>query len=188
MIRWKSLAGEMDALKGAILLTGGLSALAGLLLLYQWNRHRTYSAALGPAQKALDSLYASANQIKVLEDEVKNDVVAQTQDPTFYILQQASGANVGEPSTSMDTKTPFRGVEDRVFTIRPPDKTKVFTRLQLATFFWRIETYTSRMRVTQIQMDLADRKRPEDDIWTFLAQFTSRARLAQGPPAAKSGG
>ena len=188
MIRLKGLFGEIDPLKGAILLTGGLSALSGLLLLYQWGRHAKYESALAPARKSLETLYESSNQIKTLEDEVKNDTLLQQPDPTHYILQQAALSMMGEPNASMDTKVPFRGAEDRVFTVRPPDKTKVFTREQLAQFFWRIENQTSRMRVTQIQVDLADRKRPEDDLWTFSAQFTSRARLAQTPAAAKPGG
>ncbi|HET6205109.1 MAG TPA: hypothetical protein VFI25_20135 [Planctomycetota bacterium] len=171
----KVLAGERDSLKGAILAFGGASVLAAVALALQGSRYAAYSEGLEAAQRALAAVAAASSQIKVLEDELKADQGAGTDDVTF-ITQQATASNFGDVYPKAATKLPAKGYRDKVFTVTPPDKGKSYTRQQLATFFFRIEAMTSRMRVTAIDLRMADKKRPEEDLWTFSAEFTSRSR------------
>ena len=65
----------------------------------------------------LDSLQKIANREGIVGEGVD--------DVEFYIRKKASAENVniGQVETSTSTKTPVRGVEDRVYKIKPKEKT-----------------------------------------------------------------
>jgi hypothetical protein len=172
----RSLTTDMDSLKIAILAAGGLSILAGVAALWQGNRFRTYRDALPAARRNLEAIAVAANQIKALEDEVKSDLGLQADSVTYYITQQATLSSMGDVNAKSRTTPPSKGYLDQLFDVTPPDKAKVYTRQQLATFFYRIENFTSRMRVTKIDLHLDDKRKPEDDTWKFSAEFTTRSR------------
>jgi len=179
----KLLVGEKDSVRLAIVGTGALVLVSGTALLFQWQSFRTYQSALPRAWKTLEQIHDRANEIKSLDDEVNADQLLLAEDkPDFFIRQQAAQSNLGEVNAPMRTKIE-KGYEDREFTIQPPNRDKFYSRQQLATFFWRIENTTSRMRVTQLKMNLFEKKKhweTPQDLWTFNATLTSRSRKAGG--------
>jgi hypothetical protein len=179
---WARVVGQKDSVYLAIVGTGALVFVSAVALLLQWRAYRAYRQELPRAERTLEVLHERANEIKSFEDEVKGDALVLAEDqPAYFILQQAAGAKLGEVNAPMRTRAE-RGYEDREFTITPPDRDRYYNRQQLATFFWLIENSTSRMRVTQLKLNLFDKKKPWEepqDLWTFGATFTSRSRKAK---------
>ncbi|MGH7149364.1 MAG: hypothetical protein ACREIU_01635 [Planctomycetota bacterium] len=171
----KALTGEGDSLRTGILAVAALGLLAAGALALQWRRYASYRDSLEPGRRALAAIAAAANQIKGLDDEVREDDKLGRDDVT-YITQQATASSFGDVNPKQGTKSPAKGYKDTIFTITASEKDRNYYRQQLATFFYRIEAMRSRMRVTAISMRLADKKKPEDDLWRFTAEFTSRTR------------
>ncbi len=171
----KALAGEGDSLRTGILAVAALAVLAAGALGFQWSRYASYRDSLEPGKRSLAAIAAAAKQIKDLEDEVREDDKLGRDDVT-YITQQATASNFGDVNPKQSTKSPAKGYKDTIFTITASEKERNYYRQQLATFFFYIEAKRSRMRVTAIDIRLADKKKPEDDLWKFTAEFTSRTR------------
>lgn len=171
----KALSGEGDSLRTGIVAVAALVVLAAGALALQWSRYASYRDSIEPGRRALQAIAAAANQIKGLDDEVREDDKLGRDDVT-YITQQATASNFGDVNPKQSTKSPAKGYKDTIFTITASEKERNYNRQQLATFFYRIEAMRSRMRVTVIDIRAADRKKPEDDLWKFTAEFTSRTR------------
>lgn len=101
-----------------------------------------------------------------------------------YIRRIAEGDDLGIGFVEIDEseKQVTRNIKDRVFTIEPTDKTRRFSRDMIASFLYELEKGSRRVKVTNIDIELAKEKGrkkvanydvPEEG-WTFSAAITVR--------------
>lgn len=115
-----------------------------------------------------------------LTEELSGEGLSKQTSPQTYIRKIATSSRVeiGDVKISESKRTPFTGIEDRIYTIRPSDSERGFQRLNISNLLFKLEEDSSRIKVTNISIDIAQRRVknhivPEDK-WTFTAQVTSR--------------
>lgn len=101
-----------------------------------------------------------------------------------YIRRIAEGDDLQLGNVSIDERDVqvARNIKDRTFRIRPADRNRSFSRDQIATFLYKLEQGSQRVKVTDIAVEIAKEKgsktvQPEDipaDRWTFDTTITVR--------------
>jgi hypothetical protein len=76
------------------------------------------------------------------------------------------------------------GVVDYTYRIVPADRNRAYDLGQIGNFFYYLEKYSRRVRVTEIKINLLDRRvRPHEipkNEWTFEGVVTSREKVGAG--------
>lgn len=116
-----------------------------------------------------------------------SELLKRTTSPEKYFDQMGGlpGANMGflvyNPSkpTTYDT-----GIEDAAYRIKPREKEASYTRDQIAYFMWQLEANSNRLKITDIDIQLANRKGLKDedvpeDLWTFSIETTTRQEQSE---------
>jgi hypothetical protein len=87
---------------------------------------------------------------------------------------------VGDVDLSPSEVPLAHGIVDHRYHVRPKDRDRGFSRLTLTNFLSELEHASSRVKVTSVKIENAEkRSKPEvvpDDAWTFEADVTSRQR------------
>lgn len=121
------------------------------------------------------------NQLKKIESGSEFEALTETQQ---YIRQTAilNTVNVGEvditPNRAKDNVVP--GTKDESWSIRPKERTQVFSRSQVANFLYMLEARSPFVVVTHAEFRLEKKGRPEEhpsDRWTYEADVTIRSPL-----------
>lgn len=115
-----------------------------------------------------------------LKSELSGEGLSGEASPQTYIRKIATSSRVeiGDVKITESKRTPFTGIEDRIYTIRPSDSERGFQRLKISNLLYKLEEDSSRIKVTDVSIDIAQRRVknhivPEDK-WTFTTQVTSR--------------
>ena len=119
---------------------------------------------------------------KLYKDAEREGLKAQD-DPASYIRKIGSDPTIEIGQLSINTPPAqefIKGVADRKITIKPQNVESGFSRVALANFFWKLESESKRVRVTEIHMEPAQKGvKPQDtlnDRWKWNAEATSRAK------------
>ena len=104
-----------------------------------------------------------------------------------YIRKMATKDNVeiGDLRLTPSTDQRTKGVEDKKYRIRAADRERKFPRTRLANFLYSLESGSQRVKITDIQLEVAEKKiKPyeiPEDFWVFEAEVTSRQRIETTP-------
>jgi len=134
----------------------------------------------GPVYTLLSQIQQLGDDHTRLTNELNGEGLKGDAAPQTYIRSIATSnrVEIGDVKISESKRTPFTGIEDRIYTIRPFDSERGFQRLKVSNFLYRLEEDSSRIKVTDISIDIAQRRIKNhivpDDEWTFTAQVTSR--------------
>lgn len=99
-------------------------------------------------------------------------------------IRRAGGADsveIGEVDIKPSTQTVAKNVVDKKYRISPHEREKQFQRSRIANFLYKMESDSRRVRLTDISLDLAEKKRVRpaeipEDYWTYDVELTSRQR------------
>jgi hypothetical protein len=163
-----------------------VAALGSIVLFFVNRRDR---AKLEFLQESLQSTVpATVENIQRLSQQYSKLVGLQeaeglkrTASPEKYFDRMATlpGSNMGFLVYTPSNSTYDRGIEDAKYRIKPSEKDAEFTRDQIAYFMWQLEANSNRLKLTDIDIQLADRKGLKDhdipeDTWTFSIETTTR--------------
>ena len=165
------------------------SSLLGALVLavIGWRRQTELSAMREASKDEVPKLARTIEQLgrrhSQLTSAMRKDALSGQSDLESYIRGIAAfdRVEIGNVNIS-NTEAPgaTRGVMDRKYSIKPTDRTRAFPRSKIANFLYKLEAESRRVRVTDVTVEVADKKIkphevPEDN-WTFEAELTSRQR------------
>ena len=95
--------------------------------------------------------------------------------------READSVEIGEVDIKTTPTTVGKGIIDKRYRITPHEKDKQFQRSRIANFLYKLEADSRRVRLTDISLDLAEKKRVRpaeipEDFWTYDIELTSRQR------------
>ena len=102
-----------------------------------------------------------------------------------YIRRQATDDNIDLGQVDITPRSiPSRIFTDHTHVIKPLDAKRDFSRTQLANFFYRLESESNRVKVTEVDIRNVSDKRLKDseipdDRWSFSATITTREKTEQ---------
>lgn len=173
---------NMNLARGIIL----VAALGSIVLFFVNRRDREKLEFL---QESLQSTVpATVENIQRLSQQYSKLVGLQeaeglkrTTSPRTYfgIKKDMPGANLGHIDITPTSSNYATGIEDSKFRLKPNEKDAEFTRDQIAFFMWQLEAGSNRLKVTDIDLQLANRRGLKDhdipeDSWTFSIETTTR--------------
>jgi len=127
----------------------------------------------------LSQQYSKLISVRDKEGLSRND------SPESYIRGKADekGAELGLVDITPSSSEFGKGVEDEKYRVKPLDKNAEYTRDQIAYFMWKLEEGSRRLKITDIDLQLAKRKGLKnrdipEDLWTFSIQTTTRQEEA----------
>jgi hypothetical protein len=131
--------------------------------------------------KTVESIQLLSQQYSKLVGLQEAEGLKRTTSPQSYFGEKKDlpGANLGFLEITPSDSTYDRGIEDSKFRLRPKEKDSEFTRDQIAFFMWQLEAGSNRLKITDIDLQLANRKGLKDhdipeDTWTFSIETTTR--------------
>lgn len=130
----------------------------------------------------LDDLQASASTEKFkAQEELESYIRAVAGEDTI---------KMGQLDLTKGSKSPARGIEDKVYKIVPGVKTQHYLRGQIGNFLYKLEKDSRRVKVTRLKLTPFDKVVPGEigkDRWIFDADLTTRTKLETAPPAGDQG-
>jgi hypothetical protein len=167
-----------------------LFSLVGVLVLgvIGWQRHTRLSELRAHYEQDVDKVVRQVMQLgrrhTQLSAAMRKEELAGQSDLESYIRKYAAAdrVEIGNVNIAMSTDPRTKGVVDKKYTIKPSDKDRSFSRTMVANFLYRLESESRRVKVTEIALELAEKRLkaheiPADDKWTFEAELTSRQRV-----------
>lgn len=150
----------------------------------QYERNTELRANLeqgGDVEETVRQILKYSRQHTKLQSEVTDEGLKGQTNPNSYIQGIAIKKNVDIGLISVDPGTKdHKTYVDSTFRIKSNQKDSEFNRINLGNFFFSLENDSRRIRVTEIKMELKDRKtKPHDmpnDSWDFECTVTSRSK------------
>jgi len=169
--------------RGVILVSLVSSAVLGYFVWARGSRLDEIHQELRQVKTVCREIQELGVELDQLQRAKKREGLTEYQnDPETYI--RSIGAHervgIGQLDTTPSVKTPMRGVEDRIYRIRPANKTQRYSRSQIGNFLYQLEAESRRVRVTSLKLlPFKKLKAGEigDDVWTFEAAITSRSQV-----------
>lgn len=164
------------------------SAFLGWKVYEQREEIKTYEAAMAPGGqvekdiKMIQSLafsYTGLNKAKEQEG-IKGDVTDQSS-IAEYVRRLCQGDNVQWGSVSVGKakdRDNVKGYVDYSYQIEHSDKDDAVRRGNIANLFWLLERGSSKLKVTDIKLDPAGKRKPPheipEDLWNVEFDVTVR--------------
>lgn len=174
---------NMNLARAIILLTIPLGAALWVFQSNKAEKAEEIETALNSPTR-LPKLLSEIQQLAVdhsrLSKELNSEGIRGQDNPQTYIRRVATSSKVeiGDVRITESKRNPLPGIEDRIYTIRPSSTDRGYPRLKISNFLYKLEEDSSRIKVTDISIDIAQRRVKNhivpDDSWTFTAQVTSR--------------
>jgi len=179
----KSFLKNMNLARAIIL----ASILGSIVLGVMGFRHARQVAELSAnleedVPNLVKQLQTLARRHTELSRKARQEELAGQTDLESYIRKMATKDNVeiGDLRLTPSTDQRTKGVEDKKYRIRAADRERKFPRTRLANFLYSLEAGSQRVKITDIQLEVADKKiKPyeiPEDFWVFEAEVTSRQR------------
>lgn len=172
-----------------------LACLLGSIGLGYWaydlyQKNETLREALshdGDVETTVGRLMQNSLTYSELSKERRSEsLFGEQADVVSYVRRIAFGDNIdiGEVNVSSTPRPVNKGVTDLTYKITPNDPDQSFQRTAIANFLFTLEDSSARVRVTEVQIDTAEKKlRPEEipaeDKWRFSATATSRQKKGE---------
>jgi hypothetical protein len=181
----KSFFANLNLARGIILVS-----LLGCIVLgvLGWQRSRELADMKqnleGGLQPLVKDLMQTAQRHTMLAKTLKDDSLGPQADLETYIRKVAAKDKVEIGNVNMTFSDEARGktFSDRVYRIKSDTKDRTFQRLRIANFLYTLELDSRRVKVTDMKLELAEKKKPKAhevpaDEWVFDAEVTSRQRI-----------
>ncbi len=177
----------------AVILFCTLGSLVMGVLVFQ--RHRRLSqveSELRQVRTVLKEIQTDAYRLSDLQRFASAEKFKTQSEPETYIRNIAADdrIKVGQVEISQHTNTPSRGIEDRIFKIKPQSKSQKYHRSHVGNFLFKLESDSRRVRVTSIKLNPIEKLDPGElgkDEWIFEAELTSRSKVEAAPPPPAQG-
>lgn len=152
-----------------------------------WQRHARLSDLRASYELDVAKVVRQVEQLgrkhTHLSAAMRKDALTGQSDLESYIRKNAAEDRVGAGNVNiaMNDDQRTKGIVDKKYAIKSSDKDRSFSRTTIANFLFRLESESQRVRVTAIELDLAEKRLkpheiPSEDKWTFEAELTSRQR------------
>lgn len=170
-----------------VILVCGLGSLVFGVLVYQrTTRLAEVHAELGKVKDVVREIQTDAYRLADLQRSASAEKFKGQDEPETYIRQVAADGNInmGQVQITSSTKSPARGIEDRVYKITPAEKTQRFTLGQIGNFLYKLEADSRRVRVTYFKLQPFEKVTPGQvgkDAWNFEAELTTRSKDEKSP-------
>ena len=160
--------------------------LAGVgFIFWQSSVATALQSRLGAAEARLTKIGELAQQVLDLQAEKADDVVASGKvGPFAYLDQQMTASRIGKKFNTQPPQTdthPGQGYQDDNYTLIVAQADYDFDRRTVANFLLYLEGNTTRMKVTQLTLDLSSRRGADRDSWKPRIRVTDRHPLAAAP-------
>jgi hypothetical protein len=156
-----------------------------------WKRYehnQMLSAALQPGgevERLVRQIQSNSHLYTSLKLEQRDESLfgGEQSDVHGYIRRHAFADNIEIGQVSITPRpVPFRTFIDHTHLITPDDPKRDFSRTQLANFLYRLESESSRVKVTDIDIrNSSDRRLADEEVppdrWTFKATITTREKV-----------
>lgn len=179
----KSFFQGMNLARGIMLLAFVGSMVLGWM---GWKRSHELEEMLLNRDKDVPKLVREIEQLgrrhTELKGSLKEEGLQGQADLYSYIRTAASFQNVevGEMNLNEATDQRTKGIIDKRVRIKPFEKDHPYPRTKIANFLFRLEDASRRVKVTDITIEIAEKKvKPADvpeDSWNFDCEVTSRQR------------
>lgn len=172
----------------AIILVAALGSLALFFLNRRDREQLTFlqDSLNGSVPSAVENIQLLSQQYSKLVGLQESEGLKRTTSPETYFdtKKDMDGANLGFLDYTPSSSTYDRGIEDSKYRIKPSEKDASYTRDQIAYFMWQLEAGSNRLKITDIDLQLANRKGLKDhdipeDTWTFSIETTTRQEKAE---------
>ena len=166
---------QWDFEKGLLAATVVL-ILAALGMKWWWGSEaEDLQKKMRPAERQLAEIGMWIREINELELAIANDPRASGTQGFEYLEDQMVQSNIGKKfrisTRDGDENSTYK---DEVYEMRPVESRQTFTREQIGRFLLHVEMYTTRMRVTELRMDLARGRDAGPESWKPLIEVTDR--------------
>lgn len=167
----------------AIILVAALGSLALFFVNRKDREQLTFlqDSLQGSVPTTVENIQLLSQQYSKLVGLQESEGLKRTTSPETYFdtKKDMDGANLGFLDYTPSSSTYDRGIEDSKYRIKPSEKDASYTRDQIAYFMWQLEAGSNRLKITDIDLQLADRKGLKDhdipkDTWTFSLETTTR--------------
>jgi len=165
-----------------VILVCGLGSLVFGVLVYQRSaRLSEVQAELVKVKEVVREIQTDAYRLDELQRSASAEKFKGQDEPETYIRQVAADGNInmGQVQITSSTKSPARGIEDRVYKITPAEKTQRFTLGQIGNFLYKLEADSRRVKVTYFKIQPFEKVAPGQvgkDAWSFEAELTTRGK------------
>ena len=156
--------------------------LAALGLRFLWvSEADDLTKQMRRAERQLAEIGMWSREIDELRRAIANDPRASGTQGFEYIESQMVESRIGKKFRmgvrDGDENSVYR---DEVYDIRPKESRETFTREEIAKFLLHVELNTTRMKVTELRMDLARGRDSGPESWKPLMEVTDRAAAGGG--------
>jgi hypothetical protein len=175
---------DMNLARGVVL----GSAIGSLALAWLgWEKQQEVAALEAAAskqeiEKDMTLLMSLGHRHTQLKGAQEGQSGAGSDDIQSYVRRQATFPNVdlGNVELDKDVKPISKGINDDIYRIYFRDKDRSFDRTRLTNFLYKLEEGSSRVKVTEIKLETADKRLKDHEVpndqWAFEARITVRQR------------
>lgn len=162
---------EKGLLAGTVVLI--LAALG--LKLYWGSQTSELDKRMRTAERQLSEIGMWSREISELERAIANDPRASGTKGFEYLEDQMVQSNIGK-KFRINTREGDENATyiDTVYEMRPVETRQTFTREQIGRFLLFVEMNTTRMKVTELRMDLSKGRDAGPETWKPLIEVTDR--------------
>lgn len=134
------------------------------------------------SEEKLANIGRRAEQIGVLKEEIRRDPVAKGVRAFTYLEQQMIDSRIGKKFQVDGGRQPreFDGYTDHMYALSSKERGG-FSREAICKFLLFVEGNTSRMKVTRIKLDAAEKKTSVVQEWRPTIEVTDRQAAALEP-------
>ena len=188
----KNFFGKLNFPRVVILLCTLGSLALGALVFQRVQRLSQVQTELHQVPNLLKEIQTEAYRLSDLERIASAEKFKSQSEPETYIRTIAADdkIKIGQVEFNQSTNSPFKGVEDRVFKIKPQTKTQRYYRSQIGNFLYKLESDSRRVKVTSVKLTPFEKLDPGElgkDEWVFEVELTSRAKVEAAPAAPAPG-
>ena len=188
----KNFFGKMNFPRAVILLCSLGSLALGVLVFQRMQRLARVQDELRRVPNLIKEIQTDAYRLSELQRIASAEKFKTQSEPETYIATIAADdkIKIGQVEFNQSTNSPFKGVEDRVFKVKPATKTQRYYRSQIGNFLYKLESDSRRVKVTSIKLTPFKKLDPGElgtDEWVFEVELTSRAKLESAPAAPPAG-
>jgi len=183
----KAFFGRMSIMRAVILFCSLGSLVLGVLVYLRSQRLDQVHNELKRVKDVVREIQTDAYRLDDLQRLADKEQFKAQEELETYIRSVAAQENVdvGQLNLTQKDKSPARGIEDKIYSIVPANKTRHYPRGTIGNFLYSLEAGSRRVKITRVRLTPFDKTAAGEvgkDRWTFEADLTTRTKLDSAPP------
>lgn len=188
----KGLLGRMSFPRAVILFCSLGSLTLGVLVYLRSQRLGEVHEELRRVKDIVREIQTDAYRLDDLQTSASTEKFKAQEELESYIRAVAGEDTIkmGQLDLTRVSRTPTRGIEDKIYKIAPGTKTQHYNRGQIGNFLFKLEKDSRRVKITRLKLTPFDKIVPGEigkDRWVFEADLTTRTKVEAAPPAGDQG-